>query len=40
MPAATQTLDTRIGALEFEGGYPTDATVQTIYDELDFQRAV
>jgi hypothetical protein len=25
--------------LEFEGGYPTDATVTKLYDEMDFQRA-
>jgi hypothetical protein len=38
-----QTIDTRIGALEFAhdfaNGYPTDATVQKLYDERDFQRA-
>ncbi len=37
-----QTIDTRIGALEFThdfaNGYPTDATVQKLYDERDFQR--
>src|SRR5580765_8994094 len=38
-----QTIDTRIGALEFThdfaNGFPTDATVETLYDERDFQRA-
>lgn len=38
-----ETLDTRIGSLEFTqdfaNGYPTDATVSKLYDELDFQRA-
>src|SRR5689334_14322322 len=38
-----QTIDTRIGALEFThdfaNGYPTDETVQKLYDERDFQRA-
>jgi hypothetical protein len=38
-----QKIDTRIGALEFThdfaNGYPTDATVQKLYDERDFQRA-
>ena len=38
-----QTIATRIGALEFThdfaNGYPTDATVQKLYDERDFQRA-
>ena len=26
------------GRLEFEGGFPTEATVQQLYDQLDFQR--
>jgi hypothetical protein len=38
-----QKIDTRIGTLEFThdfaNGYPTDATVQKLYDERDFQRA-
>jgi hypothetical protein len=37
-------LDTRIGKLEFThkypGGYPTKETVEKLYDERDFQRAV
>jgi hypothetical protein len=41
--AAPQTIDTRIGRLEFThdfaNGFPTDATVQKLYDERDFQRA-
>jgi hypothetical protein len=41
--AGPQTLETRIGRLEFThdfaNGYPTDATVQKLYDERDFQRA-
>ena len=36
----TETIKTRFGKLEFESGYPTDKTVQKLYDELDFQRAV
>jgi hypothetical protein len=28
-----------VGRVEFEGGFPTDASVQGLYDELDFQRA-
>src|SRR6476660_6247428 len=40
---ASQKIDTRIGALEFthdfENGYPTDATVEKLYDQRDFQRA-
>src|ERR1700758_1591013 len=38
-----QQVKTRIGTLEFThdfaNGYPTDATVQKLYDERDFQRA-
>ena len=34
------TLDTRIGTLEFNGGFPTEETAERIYDQLDFQRAV
>src|SRR6476660_4086198 len=40
---ASQKIDTRIGALEFThdfaNGLPTDATVEKLYDERDFQRA-
>jgi hypothetical protein len=46
MPIAesgAQKIDTRIGPLEFThdfaNGYPTDAAVQKLYDERDFQRA-
>lgn len=39
-PANAETIDTKIGKLEFESGYPTKKTVQKLYDELDFQRAV
>ena len=39
----SQTIETRIGTLEFThdfaNGYPTDATVEKLYDERDFQRA-
>jgi hypothetical protein len=38
-----QTIDTHIGRLDFThdfaNGFPTDATVQKLYDERDFQRA-
>ncbi|HBG93775.1 MAG TPA: hypothetical protein DDY14_00300 [Chromatiaceae bacterium] len=41
--AQTTDVDTRIGTLEFTkdfaNGYPTDATVKKLYDEMDFQRA-
>ncbi|MCX7053984.1 MAG: DUF1254 domain-containing protein, partial [Proteobacteria bacterium] len=33
------TINSRIGPLAFEGGYPTDVTVTKLYDEMDFQRA-
>lgn len=31
--------DTRIGTLEFDLGLPTEKTVATLFDEMDFQRA-
>ena len=41
--AETTKIETRIGILEFtkdfENGYPTDATVKKLFDEMDFQRA-
>ena len=36
---APENMQTRFGKLEFPGGYPTEATVQKVYDELDLQRA-
>jgi len=33
-------VDTRLGTLKFEGGYPDAATVEKVYDNLDFQRGV
>ena len=35
----SQTVETRIGTLDFEHGVPTQETVAKLYDELDFQRA-
>src|SRR5277367_2440149 len=39
----SQGIETRIGRLEFThdfaNGYPTDATIDKLYDERDFQRA-
>jgi hypothetical protein len=35
-----RTVDTRIGRLDFELGVPTPRTVEKLYDEMDFQRAV
>jgi hypothetical protein len=34
-----QMLDTRIGKLELQAGYPSKATAEKLYDEMDFQRA-
>jgi len=36
---AVETTDTRIGKLEFQKGYPSEATVKKLYNEMDFQRA-
>ena len=38
--AQAEVMDARFGKLEFISGYPTEQTVKTIYDELDYQRAV
>ena len=32
-------MPTRIGELKYENHYPTDETVNKLYDEIDFQRA-
>jgi len=32
-------IKTRIGELEFDGGYPTQATIDKAFDQLDVQRA-
>ncbi|MGD9031446.1 MAG: DUF1254 domain-containing protein [Desulfobacteraceae bacterium] len=32
-------VETRIGTLEFKGGYPADETIQKAFDQLDVQRA-
>src|SRR4029077_12572524 len=37
--AHAQSVDTRIGSLELQAGYPTKATAEKLYDEMDFQRA-
>ena len=33
-------VDTRIGTLNFENGMPSPATIKTVYDYIDFSRAV
>ena len=37
---APDSVETRIGTLEFERGVPTDATAGTIFDTIDFTRAL
>ena len=41
-PAITipDSVDTRLGTLQFRDGFPDDATVQKVYDNLDFQHGV
>lgn len=41
-PAITtpDSVETRLGTLRFRDGFPDDATVQRVYDNLDFQRGV
>ncbi|HKE47443.1 MAG TPA: DUF1254 domain-containing protein [Rhodanobacteraceae bacterium] len=34
-----ETVDTAIGKLSFQSGYPTEDTVKKLYDTMDFQRA-
>ena len=36
---AQEAQETRIGKLTFESGYPSEESVQKLYDETDFQRA-
>jgi hypothetical protein len=38
--AAPDKMETRLGTLKFFDGFPDDATVEKLYDNLDFQRAV
>jgi hypothetical protein len=35
----TSKAETRIGTLEFRGGYPTETTIKKAYEQLDVQRA-
>ena len=37
---APDSVETRLGTLKFTDGFPDDATVQKVYDNLDFQRGV
>lgn len=38
--ASPDKVETRLGTLRFFDGFPDDATVEKLYDNLDFQRAV
>ncbi len=38
--SAPDKIDTRIGTLEFKDGVPTDEAARTVYDTLDFTRAL
>ena len=33
-------VETRLGTLQFTDGFPDDATVEKVFDNLDFQHAV
>ena len=35
----TGVVETRMGQLSFEGGYPSHDTVDKLYEEMDLQRA-
>jgi hypothetical protein len=37
--AHAETVDTRIGKLELQAGYPSKATAEKLFDEMDFERA-
>jgi len=37
---APQSVDTRVGTLEFNDGVPSDETVRTVFDAVDFARAL
>jgi hypothetical protein len=38
--SAPASIETNVGKLEFDRGVPTDATAQTVFDTLDFTRAL
>ncbi len=38
--ATPDVVNTRLGQLKFFDGFPDDSTVEKLYDNLDFQRAV
>lgn len=32
-------METRLGKLNFENGYPTEETARKLFDEMDYERA-
>jgi hypothetical protein len=38
-PVQAQAVNTRIGKIELQAGYPSKASAEKLYDEMDFQRA-
>jgi hypothetical protein len=38
-PAQSETVSTRIGKLQLENGYPSAASMEKLYEEMEFQRA-
>lgn len=38
--ASPAQVETRLGTLKFFNGFPDEASVEKLYDNLDFQRAV
>jgi hypothetical protein len=38
--ATPDTVETRLGTLHFLDGFPDDATIAKVYDNLDFERGV
>ena len=38
--AGAQTIDTRLGKMTFENGFPSEETTRNLFDEMDYQRAV
>ncbi len=35
----TGSIDTHIGKIELQGGYPSNDSIKKLYDEIDFERA-
>ena len=39
LSAEAQTVDTRLGPMQLENGYPSREAIEKLYDEMEFQRA-